>query len=160
MSSTFQTLINVLNPVTTPVGGVADGITGAVTPSSSSSSPTGGSSSTPSTGSATSAPTSGGSASTPSGGVATSTPTSPPPIADTTDTRALALVVGQTVYVNMYASFSGINPWKAYTVGWVFSDGNAVLVSEPNMSLYTGGLVVGVNMRRADQTYANPAPGP
>jgi hypothetical protein len=92
--------------------------------------------------------------------VATSTPTSPPPIADTTDTRALALVVGQTVYVNMYASFSGINPWKAYTVGWVFSDGNAVLVSEPNMYLYTGSLVVGVNMRRADQTYANPAPGP
>lgn len=70
------------------------------------------------------------------------------------------MAVSQTVYVNMYQSAAGLGAWAPYTVAHVFADGNAILVSEPNFYVYTGNLQVGLNLRRLNESYAEPLPGP
>jgi hypothetical protein len=60
----------------------------------------------------------------------------------------------------MYQSAAGLGAWAPYTVAWVFADGNAIIVNEPNIHLYTGALLVGYNLRRMGETYADALPGP
>ena len=70
------------------------------------------------------------------------------------------MAVGQVVYVNMYQCAGSLGAWAPYNVAWVFADGNAILVNEPNIHVYTGKLLVGYNLRRMTDTYADPLPGP
>ena len=65
--------------------------------------------------------------------------------------------VGQTLMVNQRQS-NGPSAWVPYKVVYVFADGNAAVVKEPDCVGYTGFLAVGSNLRRQGESYASDTP--
>ena len=82
------------------------------------------------------------------------------PVATTALKAGWGMQAGQTVYINTRSGVGGFTAWVPYIVAYVFSDGNAVLIQEPDCVVYTGALAVGANLRRVGETYSDPYPGP
>ena len=84
----------------------------------------------------------------------------PAPQATTANKKSWGLTVGDTVYVNLRQGTMGPIAWVPYKVTYVFADGNASIVREPDVVGYTGGMTIGGNLRRAGETYDDAYPGP
>ncbi len=105
---------------------------------------------------ATPGATSGATSTSASAGATPATPSTPAGVVtDATSKAKWAIQLSETIYVNTRLG-TGPGAWVPYTAVYVFNDGNAVLVREPDRVTYTGPLAVADNLRRAGETYADP----
>ncbi len=96
----------------------------------------------------------------PSAPAAPATPSAPavPSIASG-PARDFGMTTGETVYLNVRLG-GPPTAWVAYIVAYIFQDGNAVLIREPDCVAYTGDMAIGVNLRRKGVDYGDGIFGP